>query len=82
MEKDFGPASEAKLANLGEYRLLLLDGHNSHCTFRFCDYAQKNRILVVCLPSHTTHALQPCDVGVFGPLAACWKAQVDEVDSS
>ncbi|KAJ3865267.1 hypothetical protein EV359DRAFT_18663, partial [Lentinula novae-zelandiae] len=23
---------------------------------------------------HTTHALQPCDVGVFGPLASSWKA--------
>jgi hypothetical protein len=28
-----------------------------------------NKIVVVCLPLHTTHALQPCDVGVFGPLA-------------
>jgi hypothetical protein len=31
---------------------------------------------VICLPSHTTHALQPCDVGVFGPLDSAWKAEV------
>lgn len=31
---------------------------------------------MVCLPSHTTHALQPCDVGVFGPLAIAWKVLV------
>lgn len=31
---------------------------------------------MICLPSHTTHALQPCDVGVFGPLDSAWKAEV------
>jgi hypothetical protein len=34
------------------------------------------KILIVCLPPHTTHILQPCDVGVFGPLASAWRAQV------
>ena len=29
-----------------------------------------------CLPSYTTHALQPCDVGVFGLLNSAWKAEV------
>jgi hypothetical protein len=24
------------------------------------------------------HVLQPCDVGVFGPLVSSWKAQVNE----
>ena len=31
---------------------------------------------MVCLPAHTTHALQPCDVGAFGPLAQSWKRVV------
>ncbi|THU83787.1 CENP-B protein, partial [Dendrothele bispora CBS 962.96] len=59
-----------------EWRLLILDGHNSHCTFRFSDFAERHKILVVCLPPHTTHALQPCDVGVFAPLAKRWKSLV------
>ena len=46
-------------------------------TYRFCSFAEKHKIIVVCLPPHTTHCLQPCDVGVFGPLAACWKAVVN-----
>ncbi|THH03719.1 hypothetical protein EW146_g10358, partial [Bondarzewia mesenterica] len=33
-------------------------------------------ILPICLPPHTTHRLQPCDVGVFGPLASAWKKEV------
>ena len=66
----------------GGYRLLILDGHNSHTTYRFCSFAERHKIVVLCLPSHTTHHLQPCDVGVFGPLAASWKAEVNETSSS
>ncbi|KAJ7766469.1 DDE superfamily endonuclease-domain-containing protein [Mycena maculata] len=78
LEKDFTPASAERLDEPGDYRLLILDGHNSHCTHRFIDFAQKHRIIILCLPSHTTHALQPCDVGVFSPLAAKWKARVSQ----
>jgi len=35
-----------------------------------------HQIVIICLPSHTTHVLQPCDVGVFGPLAQAWKSVV------
>ena len=66
----------------GSYRLLILDGHNSHCTYKFCQYAAKNKIIVLCLPSHTTHALQPCDVGAFGPLAQSWKRIVTAASQS
>lgn len=75
LEKDFEPQSAAR-NRTGGYRLLILDGHNSHCTLRFCQFAEAHNILVVCLPPHTTHALQPNDVGVFGPLASSWKKEV------
>ena len=74
LQSDFDPATRDKAA--GQYRLLILDGHNSHCTFTFCKYAADNKIIIICLPSHTTHALQPCDVGAFGPLAQSWKREV------
>ncbi|KDQ56839.1 hypothetical protein JAAARDRAFT_131713, partial [Jaapia argillacea MUCL 33604] len=54
------------------------NGHNSHCTYCFCKFAADHHIMVLCLPSHTTHWLQLCDIGVFGPLASCWKAEVNE----
>jgi DDE superfamily endonuclease len=74
LRNDFDPATRDKAA--GQYRLLILDGHNSHCTFTFCKYAADKKIIIICLPSHTTHALQPCDVGAFGPLAQSWKREV------
>ncbi|KAF9443063.1 CENP-B protein, partial [Macrolepiota fuliginosa MF-IS2] len=58
------------------------DGHNSHCTYEFCRFATQSNIIVVSLPSHTIHALQPCDVGVFGPLVTTWKAQVNQCTHS
>ncbi|KAF9441488.1 hypothetical protein P691DRAFT_799479 [Macrolepiota fuliginosa MF-IS2] len=53
-----------------------LDGHNSHCTYQFCKIVKQSSIVIICLPSCTTHALQPCDVGVFSPFAKMWKSQL------
>ncbi|KAF7971789.1 hypothetical protein HWV62_19919 [Athelia sp. TMB] len=80
LEHDFEPATSAKNTS-GGYRLLILDGHNSHTTYRFCNFAKKHKIIILCLPSHTTHCLQPCDVGVFGPLNSTWKSEVNSASS-
>ena len=45
-------------------RLLIVDGHNSHINLKFIDYADRNRILLAVLPPHSTHRLQPLDVGL------------------
>jgi hypothetical protein len=76
LERDFEP--NTRLQTPDDYRLLILDGHNSHCTYPFIKFSAQHRIVIICLPSHTTHALQPCDVGVFGPLAHAWKSQVTQ----
>ncbi|KAF5378694.1 hypothetical protein D9757_010747 [Collybiopsis confluens] len=60
LSKDFGPLTTKRNLS-GRPRLLILDGHNSHCTHKFCAWAAKHKIEILCLPSHTTHALQPCD---------------------
>jgi len=52
----------------GAHRLLLLDGHGSHCTREFISYCDEKKIIPFCLPPHTTHLLQPLDVVVFQPL--------------
>jgi hypothetical protein len=78
--KDFEPTS-AERNTTGGYRLLILDGHNSHCTYGFCKFAAKHKIIIICLPSHTTHALQPCDVACFGPLASAWKSEVNSASA-
>ena len=45
--------------------LLILDGHSSHVTLDLIELARSNDIHLLCLPSHTSHILQPSDVGVF-----------------
>lgn len=45
--------------------LLVLDGHGSHITIDVIEYARSNEIHLLCLPSHTSHILQPLDIGVF-----------------
>ena len=45
--------------------LLIEDGHGSHITLDVIELAHKIDIHLLCLPSHTSHILQPLDIGVF-----------------
>jgi hypothetical protein len=62
----------------GEYRMLLFDGHGSHLTRQVVSYCLEKKIILLCLPSHSTHILQPCDVGVFGPLVDAYRRILTE----
>lgn len=57
-----------KLRTTGKYRLLVLDGHESHHSTEFELYCKDNDIITLCMPPHSSHILQPLDVGCFGPL--------------
>lgn len=48
--------------------LLLCDNHESHISIEAINYCRDNGIVCLSFPPHTTHRLQPLDVGVFGPL--------------
>lgn len=45
--------------------LIVQDGHASHLSIDLIELARANDIHLLCLPAHTTHILQPLDVGVF-----------------
>ena len=45
--------------------LLVQDGHGSHISIELIELACSNNVHLLCLPAHTTHVLQPLDVGVF-----------------
>ena len=53
------------LTNTDEPLLLLYDGHSSHINVPLIEWAQKHNIILFLLPAHTSHLLQPLDVGVF-----------------
>ncbi|EED12744.1 transposon, putative [Talaromyces stipitatus ATCC 10500] len=53
---------------LGKYRMLILDGHGSHLTAEFDRTCTENNIIPVFMPPHSSHLLQPLDVGCFAVL--------------
>ena len=46
--------------------LLILDNHSSHLDYRAVTFAKDNGIVLLTLPPHCSHVLQPLDVTVFG----------------
>ncbi|KJZ69327.1 hypothetical protein HIM_11285 [Hirsutella minnesotensis 3608] len=54
--------------NRSLWRILLLDGHKAHVTDELMYEAYLNKVQLLYLPPHTSHATQPLDVGVYGPL--------------
>ena len=51
------------LSSDDEYHILITDGHNSRLNPEILLLFWKNKIIVVCLPSHLTHLLQSNDSG-------------------
>lgn len=59
--------------------LLILDGHGSHMnSYEMLETAVQNDVILLCLPSHTTHFLQPLDRAFFKPLKTYFKSACDE----
>jgi hypothetical protein len=50
----------------------------THETLEALEFCFENNITLCRLPSHTSHKLQPCDVGLFGPLKGYYR---DEAES-
>jgi hypothetical protein len=46
--------------------LLIMDNLSAHISIKAIEMAQKNQVILLCLPPNTTHALQPLDVVTFG----------------
>ncbi len=60
-------------------RVLICDGFGTHETLEAMEFCYGNNIILCRLPSHTSHKLQPCDVGVFAPLKAAYRDEADRV---
>ena len=71
----FDPYTQGR--TIGKYRLLLMDGHGSHVTAEFDQYAKQSSIIVLCMPPHSSHILQPLDVGCFAVLKRLYGRAVE-----
>ncbi|KAF2180151.1 CENP-B protein [Zopfia rhizophila CBS 207.26] len=63
----------------GVYRLLIIDGHESHQSITFQNLCKEYKIITLYMPSHSSHLLQPLDVGCFGPLKKAYSYEVMEL---
>ncbi len=59
--------NEVFLSNCGNKRpcLLILDNHTSHLSPKVIDAARENGVDLLFFPAHSSHLLQPLDVGYF-----------------
>jgi hypothetical protein len=51
-----------------QYQMLILDGHGSYLTTEFDCTCSENNIILICMPPHFSHLLQPLDVSCFAVL--------------
>ena len=56
--------------------LLIIDGHESHKSLAFQDLCEENKIITLCMPPHSSHILQPLDVGCFAPLKRAYSKEI------
>jgi hypothetical protein len=73
----FDPLTRARAE--GKPRVLINDGLATHESLELMTYCFEKNIILCRLPSHTSHKLQPLDVGVFGPLKTAYRDQVERL---
>jgi hypothetical protein len=61
---------------VGSHRLLIVDGHKSHKSLAFQDLCEESKITTLFMPSHSSHILQPLDVGCFSPLKQAYGGEI------
>lgn len=76
LEKVFLPQTQPN--DPSEARLLIVDGHGSHTSDEFMTTCYLNNIHLLFFPAHTSHILQPLDLGCFSSLKVAYRRLVSE----
>lgn len=78
--KVFIPCTQHLADSLNSGRILVLDGHGSHCTLDFLFECFKARIYLLFLPAHSSHITQPLDLSVFSPLKQGYRRNLRQLE--
>ena len=62
----------------GDWRILIIDGHNSHVSDEFMVSCAMNKVYLAPLPPHSSHVTQPLDISVFSPLKSYYRKSLDK----
>lgn len=57
--------------------LLILDNHETHISLRALNLAKEKGIVMLTIPPHTSHRLQPLDTAVYGPFKTYYNRAID-----
>jgi hypothetical protein len=76
LEKVFIPIAKERAR--GAPVALILDGHGSHCTGAFLYRCWQKDIHLVYLPPHTSHILQPQDLGTYSSLKKYYSDEIKQ----
>ena len=57
--------------------LLILDNHETHISINFIDLASDDGVIVLTIPPHTSHKLQPLNIAVYGPFKHHYNREID-----
>lgn len=76
LQRDFDPQTKSQAQN--GHQLLLINGYSSHTSYEFLEYCLQNKIIPFCMPSHSTHHLQPLDVSAFRLYQHYYSQAIDE----
>lgn len=61
----------------GDQIILILDGHYSHTrNIDVINMARDNGVIIICLPPHSTHKMQPLDLAFMGPFKTYYSKAV------
>ncbi|KAH1021752.1 hypothetical protein HUJ04_011237 [Dendroctonus ponderosae] len=55
--------------------LLLLDNHSSHCSLNTYNFCKERGMILLTIPPHTSHRVQPLDVTFYGPLKTAYNSE-------
>ncbi|XP_018351929.1 PREDICTED: uncharacterized protein LOC108754243 isoform X2 [Trachymyrmex septentrionalis] len=57
--------------------LLIYDNHESHISLDVFELAKANGVHILTLPLHSTHRMQPLDVGLYNPFQKFYNTAID-----
>ena len=59
--------------------VLIMDGHYSHTrNLEVINFARENHIIMVCLPPHSTHKMQPLDIAFMKPFKTFYNQETEK----
>lgn len=61
---------------MGSYVLLIIDGHESHRSLTFQALCEENKVITLCVSLHSSHILQPLNVGCFALLERAYSKEI------